>query len=270
MYTPALIHSMPIPELPILLPGVIDIAKEAGERIMEIYNREFSVLQKRDETPVTEADMAAHAIIDDGLEELAAQYPVLSEESASIPFEDRSRWERYWLVDPLDGTREFIKHNGEFTVNIALIEDHCSILGVVYAPAYECCYFAAKGHGAFKQQRKNAPVAIKATHHRRDKVIIAGSRSYRGKSLNRFLQNLGNYELLAIGSALKSCLVAEGVADIYPRLGPTSEWDTAAAQCIVEEAGGFVTDTHMQRLSYNRKESLLNPEFFVFGDDSVK
>ena len=257
------------PDLPVLLPGVIEIAKLAGEKIMEIYNRDFSVMQKKDDSPVTEADMAAHAIIDDGLEDLAAQYPVLSEESASIPFEDRARWERYWLVDPLDGTREYIKRNGEFTVNIALIENHQSILGVVYAPAYSRCYYAASGLGAFKQEGQQAPVPIKAAPLHHAKIIVAGSRSHRGKSLNRFLQKLADYELLAIGSALKSCLVAEGKADIYPRLGPTSEWDTAAAQCIVEEAGGYVTDTRMQRLTYNSKESLLNPEFFVFGDNSV-
>ena len=213
--------------------------------------------------------MAAHAIIDDGLEDLAAEYPLLSEESASIPFEDRARWEHYWLVDPLDGTREYIKRNGEFTVNIALIENHCSILGVVYAPAYSRCYYAASGLGAFKQEGEQAPIPIRVAKHRHEKMIVAGSRSHRGKSLNRFLQNLVDYKLLAVGSALKSCLVAEGKADIYPRLGPTSEWDTAAAQCIVEEAGGFVTDTAMQRLTYNSKESLLNPEFFVFGDESV-
>jgi 3'(2'), 5'-bisphosphate nucleotidase len=262
-------HFMSKPDLPKLLPGVIHIAKLAGEKIMEIYNRDFSVLQKKDDTPVTEADMAAHAIIDDGLEDLAAQYPVLSEESASIPFEDRARWERYWLVDPLDGTREFIKHNGEFTVNIALIENHQPVLGVVHAPAYSNCYYAAKGLGAYREQGQRPAFPIQAARHHHDKIIIAGSRSHRGKSLKRFLANLGDYELLAIGSALKSCLVAEGKADIYPRLGPTSEWDTAAAQCIVEEAGGFVTDTNMQRLRYNCKESLLNPEFFVFGDNSV-
>lgn len=267
--TPPQIIYMAKPDLPSLLPGVVQLAKLAGDKIMEIYNQDFSVVQKKDDSPVTEADMAAHAIIDDGLEEIAPEYPLLSEESASIPFEDRSRWECYWLVDPLDGTREFIKRNGEFTVNIALIEDHRAVLGVVYAPAYSRCYYAAKGYGAFKQENDLLPVRISVEKKRRDKVIVAGSRSHRGKSLNQFLMNLKNYELLAVGSALKSCLVAEGKADIYPRLGPTSEWDTAAAHCIVEEAGGFVTDTNMQCLPYNSKESLLNPQFFVFGDNSV-
>jgi len=260
---------MPNYDLQQLLPGVVTVAKEAGERILEIYNRDFSVQHKKDETPVTEADMAAHAVIDDGLEEIAPEYPVLSEESASIPFEDRARWECYWLVDPLDGTREFIKQNGEFTVNIALIDNHRPVLGVIYAPVLSCCYYAAKDLGAFKQEKNHAPVPIHVQSKRGDKLIIAGSRSHRGDSLNRFLKNIGEYEIFAMGSSLKSCLVAEGKADIYPRLGPTSEWDTAAAQCIVEEAGGFITDTNMQTLPYNTKEKLLNPHFFVFGDSSV-
>lgn len=252
-----------------LLPGVIEVAKVAGEQILKIYNQDFSVQHKKDRTPVTEADMAAHAVIDDGLEEIAEEFPVLSEESAAISFEDRARWECYWLVDPLDGTREFIKQNGEFTVNIALIDSHRPVLGVIYAPVLSCCYYAAKGLGAFKQEDNKPAMPIHVQKTRRKKVIIAGSRSHRGESLDRFLENIGEYEIFAMGSSLKSCLVAEGKADIYPRLGPTSEWDTAAAQCIVEEAGGFITDTNMQSLPYNTKDSLLNPYFFAFGDNSV-
>ena len=252
-----------------LLPGVVSVAREAGSRILQIYNREFSVQQKQDETPVTEADMAAHAVIDDGLEEIAERFPVLSEESASIPFEDRARWECYWLVDPLDGTREFIKRNGEFTVNIALIDNHQPVLGVIYAPVHDRLYYAAKALGAFKQESGQAAIPISVRKKHQDKIIVAGSRSHRSDSLKRFLENLGDYEILSVGSSLKSCLVAEGSADIYARLGPTSEWDTAAAQCIVEEAGGHITDINMQTLSYNTKEALLNPHFFVFGDSSV-
>jgi len=260
---------MPKYDLEELLPGVVALAKQAGERIMTIYNRNFSVVTKDDESPLTEADMAAHAVIDDGLEELAPEFPVLSEESASIPFEDRARWETYWLVDPLDGTREFIKRNGEFTVNIALIDGHSAVLGVVYAPALSLCYFAARGLGAYKQETNEAATRIHVADRHRNPIVIAGSRSHRGDSLNRFLDNLGDYELLSMGSALKSCLVAEGSADLYPRLGLTSEWDTAAAQCIVEEAGGRLTDTKMHTLFYNTKENLLNPHFFVYGDTSV-
>lgn len=252
-----------------ILPGVVNIARDAGVEIMNVYNRDFKVIQKEDDSPLTEADMAAHAAIDDGLEELCPDVPVLSEESGDIPFADRQRWQHYWLVDPLDGTREFIKRNDEFTVNIALIEGNAAILGVVYAPALDVCYYAAKGMGAFKQVGSGAAEPIKALAAARKPVIVAGSRSHRGESLNQFLDNLGGYELIAMGSALKSCIVAEGRADIYPRLGLTSEWDTAAAQCIVEEAGGRVTDLQMQRLQYNTKDSLLNPHFFVFGDNSI-
>jgi len=252
-----------------LLPGVIAIAREAGERILEIYNRDFSVLRKQDQTPVTEADMAAHAVIDDGLEELAPEFPLLSEESASIPFEDRARWECYWLVDPLDGTREFIKRNGEFTVNIALIDNHRPVLGVIFAPVLSWCYYAADGLGAFKQEKDGPAMPISVQKNRRDKLVVAGSRSHRGSSLDKFLLNVGEHEITGMGSSLKSCLVAEGKADLYPRLGPTSEWDTAAAQCIVEQAGGHLTNTQMQALPYNTKESLLNPHFFVYGDSSI-
>ena len=139
-------------DLKTLLDGAVTLSKQAGERIMTIYNQDFSIVRKDDNSPLTEADMAAHAVIDDGLEVLAPEYPLLSEESASIAFEDRASWEYYWLVDPLDGTREFIKHNGEFTVNIALIHEHRAILGVVYAPALSLCYYAAQGLGAFKQE----------------------------------------------------------------------------------------------------------------------
>jgi 3'(2'), 5'-bisphosphate nucleotidase len=256
-------------EMESLLAASIRSAKQAGVRIMEIYDGDFAIEQKDDNSPLTEADMAAHGVVVNGLQSLSPAFPVLSEESADIPYSARRRWEHYWLVDPLDGTREFIKRNGEFTVNIALIEQDRAILGVVYAPALKLCYFAASGMGAFKQEGEQEPVAIHARLQHSDPVIVAGSRSHRGDSLNAFLANLGEHELLSMGSALKSCLVAEGAADIYPRLGPTSEWDTAAAQCIVEEAGGRVTTLDMKTLRYNTKESLLNPEFFVFGDNSV-
>jgi 3'(2'), 5'-bisphosphate nucleotidase len=260
---------MPAPDLQSILPSTIRLARQAGERIMAIYQQDFSVQRKKDESPVTEADMAAHAVIDDGLEEIADEYPVLSEESVSIPFEDRKRWETYWLVDPLDGTREFIKRNGEFTVNIALIHNHQPILGAIYAPVLGISYYAAKGAGAYKQEDGEEPVQINVSKQARKNIIVAGSRSHAGEELKQFLSNLPGYELVSMGSSLKSCLVAEGKADIYARLGPTSEWDTAAAQCIVEEAGGHITDTNMQTLTYNTKESLLNPHFFVFGDAQI-
>ncbi len=254
-----------------LLRPAIDIAIQAGRRILEVYEAGFSVEHKEDMTPLTEADMAAHHVVDAGLAYLTPGIPELTEESTNVPFTERSRWQRYWLVDPLDGTREFIDRTGEFTVNIALIDRHEPILGVVYAPVIGVYYYACRGQGAFKREACSEPQRIHVRSSRSKKVVVAGGRMAHqpGGSLEQFLENIGDYEALAMGSALKSCLVAEGKADIYARLGPTSEWDTAAAQCVVEEAGGRVTETRMQRLRYNTKDELLNPHFFVFGDSSV-
>ena len=257
-------------DLSLLLAGTIMLAKEAGDQIMEVYNRGFSVQEKRDSSFLTEADMAAHAVIDDGLELLAPELPVLSEESSSIPFEYRALWDAYWLVDPLDGTAEFVNHNAEFCVNIALIEQHQAVLGVVYAPALQLCYYAARGQGAFKQKGQLPPTAITVRSPCPERVTVVAGNMTSTEVLEQFLKNIGNYKLQAMGSALKSCLVAEGRADIYPRLGPTSEWDTAAAQCIVEEAGGFLTTTDLKPMRYNTKAELLNPHFFVYGDNKIK
>ena len=172
-----------------------------------------------------------------------------------------------WVVDPLDGTREFIKRNGEFTVNIAFIDNGVPILSVVHVPVSGVSYLACQGQGAFKQEADGTREAIRVRKLGDGPVMVVGSRSHRGDSLNQFLERLGEHDMVGMGSSLKLCLVAEGVADIYPRLGPTSEWDTAAAQCVVEQAGGFVTDTDMKPLRYNTKDSLLNPFFLVFGDE---
>jgi 3'(2'), 5'-bisphosphate nucleotidase len=249
-----------------LLPGVCALAHEAGRRILEIYATDFAVTDKDDASPLTAADMASHHAIVEGLARLTPDIPVLSEESAAIPFEERAQWQDYWLIDPLDGTREFIKRNGEFTVNIALIHAQSPVLGVVQVPVTGLCYFACAGGGAFKQLPGEAPQAIHVRQLGEGPVRVAGSRSHRGESLNNFLERIGPHEIVSMGSSLKSCLVAEGKADIYPRLGPTSEWDTAAAHCVVVEAGGAVTDTLLQPLRYNTKASLLNPHFLVFGD----
>jgi 3'(2'), 5'-bisphosphate nucleotidase len=248
------------------LPQVIDIARRAGRAIVEIYNRDFNVEHKDDKSPLTEADMAAHHIIVDGLTAMTPAIPVLSEESADIPYAERTTWQHYWLVDPLDGTREFIKRNGEFTVNIALIEDDRAIMGVIVVPVTGQCFYACRGQGAFHQEHGGTAQAIHVRRLDPANKCIVGSRSHAGERLRAFLDNVGEHELKSMGSSLKSCLVAEGKADIYPRLGPTSEWDTAAAQAIVEEAGGVITTLDMQRLRYNTKDSLLNPEFLVIGD----
>lgn len=251
-----------------LLEPVARLARVAGEKILDIYNSEFTIEEKDDKSPLTEADMASHHAIVDGLKELTPDIPVLSEESASLPYAERSSWQRYWLVDPLDGTREFIKRNGEFTVNIALVDEGVAILSVVHVPVTGVSYTACRGMGAFKQSPGKDPWPIKVRKLGTGPVAVVGSRSHRGDSLNRFLERLGEHEMVSMGSSLKLCLVAEGAADIYPRLGPTSEWDTAAAQCVVEQAGGIVTDTEMKPLRYNTKDSLLNPYFLVIGDNS--
>lgn len=250
-----------------LLEPTVEIGREAAARILEVYNSDFAVTSKEDRSPLTAADMAAHKTICAGLADLTPSVPVLSEESASVPYAERSRWAEYWLVDPLDGTREFVKKNGEFTVNIALVRGHRPVLGVVVVPVRNCAYFACRGHGAFRQDGGELAQAITTRRTDLKKLTAVGSRSHSSELTERFLGNLGkNVEVLHIGSALKLCLVAEGRADVYLRLGPTSEWDTAAAQCLVEEAGGRVTDLNLEPLAYNRKESLINPSFLVAGD----
>lgn len=252
-----------------LIEPVVDIAREAADKILEIYHSDYAINRKNDSTPVTTADLAAHRCIVSRLKELTPAMPVLSEESVKIPFFERSSWQTYWLVDPLDGTREFIKRNGEFTVNIAMIHDHNPILGVILVPISGVCYYASQSHGAFKLQNNQLkPLSVNKNCSK--KIKVASSRSHAKHSLDGFLADIGEHELVYMGSSLKSCLVAEGAVDVYPRLGPTSEWDTAAAQCIVEEAGGFITDTQMRKLRYNTKESLLNPDFLVFADKSIQ
>jgi len=253
-----------------LLPGVIDLAGRAGDAILEVYNgaeSDYGVEKKDDKSPLTRADMAAHNLIMEGLRSLTPELPILSEESGEIPYSERRQWSRYWLVDPLDGTREFIKRNGEFTVNIALIEDGVPIMGVVFAPVLDTFYYGVQGEGAWKQKRGGEAEPIRVAPLGGGPVRVAGSRSHANERLVAYLDNLGEHELRPMGSSLKSCLVAEGAADLYPRIGPTSEWDTGAAQAVVEAAGGRVTDTDMKPLRYNQKESLLNPDFLVFGDD---
>jgi len=254
-----------------LIEQALNIAHEAGKRIVEVYERDYDVAYKDDDTPVTTADLDANAIIVKALEKLPIDLPVISEESEQTPYAIRHDWSHYWLVDPLDGTREFIRRNGEFSVNIALIEHGKPILGVVTAPALNLSYFAAKGHGAWKQigQQNPEPIHVRPAPVRAGELTVARSRCPKvSRRLQAFLDKLGEHQEVPMGSSLKSCLVAEGVADIYVRLGPTSEWDTGAAQCIVEEAGGHITDTQFCDLEYNTRESLLNPHFMVFGDET--
>ena len=251
------------------LPNVVSIARQAGDRILEVYAGDFAVTAKDDKSPLTAADLAAHHTIVAGLKALTPDLPVLSEESASVPFAERGTWGRYWLVDPLDGTREFVKRNGEFTVNIALIDGDAPVLGVVHVPVTGVTYFASVDAGAFRQDGDDAPRAISTRTPPPTPPVIVGSRSHAGESLAAFLDRLGEHQLVSVGSSLKLCLVAEGAADCYPRFGLTSEWDTAAAQCVAEVAGASVTDLDGNRLRYNRKDSLLNPHFIVSGDPTA-
>lgn len=255
------------PSPDILLDGVVSLAKQAGYAILEVYGRsDHGVTQKADHSPLTEADLASHALISAGLRQLTPDIPVLSEESAEIPADERRAWSRFWLVDPLDGTKEFISRNGEFTVNIALIDGHHPALGVVHVPALGVCYFATPERGAWRQRASDAPEAIRVTRPAAQPLRVVGSRSHPGPDLAALTRKLGSHTLVAVGSALKFCLVAEGSADFYPRLGPTWWWDTAAAQCVAECAGAGVVDTSGRRLAYNQGDNLRNPHFLVYGD----
>ncbi|HHO60081.1 MAG TPA: 3'(2'),5'-bisphosphate nucleotidase, partial [Thiotrichales bacterium] len=219
----------------------VDIARDAGEAILAVYNTEFEIEEKDDKSPLTAADMASHNLILQRLGELTPDIPVLSEESAKLPFEERAGWQTYWLVDPLDGTREFVKRNGEFTVNIALIHNHKSIIGVINVPVLDVDYYAWQGGGSFKAEHRGPAKKIsvrKLDNNGASRLTVAGSRSHGSEMMQKYMEKLGDVETISMGSSLKFCLVAEGRADLYPRLGLTSEWDTAAAHCIVEQAGG--------------------------------
>ena len=244
---------------------IVTIAKEAGKAIMQVYKQDFEVEYKQDSSPLTLADKKANDIIEDGLNKLSVNLPILSEEGNNIPYKDRKHWEYFWLVDPLDGTKEFVKKNDEFTVNIALIHKDTPILGVVYAPALDVCYWAKQGEGAFKDGQ-NLP--LKAENQRNTYKIVA-SRSHMSDETQAFIDAIDTQKekkIISIGSSLKICLVAEGEADIYPRLGLTMEWDTGAAHAIINEAScsliRFNKKNNYQHL-YN-KQNLLNDFFIVY------
>lgn len=247
---------------------VIDIAKDAGETIRDIYQRgTFQRELKSDNTPVTSADLAAHHIITSALIILTPDIPVLSEEDADIPLAEREGWQRYWLVDPLDGTGEFIAGSGDFSVIIALVEHNRPIMGVVYVPMTEVCYYAIAGLGAYKRHgRSELRINSRYIETDDESLRLAVSRRQDPQSVIKLFHRHKHCELVTLGgAALKSCLVAEGRADCYVRIGPTGEWDTGAAQIIIEEAGGEIMDLELQPLSYNERESLENPNFIVVG-----
>ncbi|WP_417227633.1 3'(2'),5'-bisphosphate nucleotidase CysQ [Amphritea sp.] len=251
---------------------IIALAKQAGTAIMGIYQRDFEITEKADASPLTEADLASHHCIVDGLKQLTPEIPVLSEESDVDEHQDRMSWQTYWLIDPLDGTKEFIKKNGEFTVNIALIDKGVAVFGVVYAPALGVTYWG-DAEGAFKEESGQvAPITVSSLPDEGSVWRVVGSRSHQSDEFKAFVKGLSETEVVSMGSSLKLCLVAEGAADLYPRLGLTSEWDTAAAHAVVTAAGGKVLQyPELTPLLYNtRPETLLNPFFIVCADRSDK
>jgi len=244
----------------------IALARQAGDAIMTVYGEDFAVEHKADRSPLTEADLAAHRIILAGLTRLTPDLPVLSEEGAGIDWSVRRQWRRYWLVDPLDGTREFVKRNGEFTVNIALIADGEPVLGVVYAPVLDYLCWAESGRGAFLRQPDGKDLALRCQQPAPTPLRVIASRSHLDERTAAALARMGEVERIGLGSSLKFCRLAEGRADVYPRFGPTSEWDTAAGQCVLESAGGAVLSSDGSRFRYNAKASLLNGDFIALGD----
>jgi len=247
-----------------LLEIAADAARQAGDAILEIYAGDFVAERKADDSPVTAADLEGQRVIIEQLRAQVPEIPILAEESTNEPYELRKSWQRFWLVDPLDGTKEFVKRNGEFTVNIALVEDGVPVLGVVFAPVLERMYGGGPGVGAWRREGDVAEQAIRATGTHGEALVVVASRSHPSPATEHVLNALPEHRLTSMGSSLKLCLVAEGLADIYPRLAPTMEWDTAAAHAVVAAAGGQVLDLEGAPLRYN-KSDLKNPHFIVLG-----
>lgn len=245
-----------------MLEQLTALAEDAGQAILEHYASPEAVHTKADDSPLTAADLAAHQVISTGLAKLAPEIPVLSEEGGMPAFAQRQGWKRYFLVDPLDGTKEFLKRNGEFTVNIALIEDHRPVCAVVHAPALEAQSWVARvGEGAWHLGNGERRAIRTAPLPARWRILV--SRSHRSPEVEQFLAKCPAHDPIAAGSSLKFCRIASGEADVYPRLGPTSEWDTGAGQCVLEAAGGVVIRTDGSPLRYNTKDDILNPWFIA-------
>ncbi|MDC3075269.1 3'(2'),5'-bisphosphate nucleotidase CysQ [Pelagibacteraceae bacterium] len=248
---------------------ILNIAIDAGKEIQKVYKKSFNVEIKDDNSPITEADIRSNNLILNRLKSYSPNVPILSEESL-VGWQERKTWNSYWLIDPLDGTKEFIKKNGEFTVNIALIKNNSPIFGIIYAPAKSLLYYALKNYGAYKlitesniESTKDF-IKINSVKDKSNLTKVIGSRSHSNKDFDNWINdNCNNFELIKIGSSLKFCYLAESKASIYPRLGPTSEWDIAAGHIILEEAGGSIKDFNKDILLYNTKESVINPNFIA-------
>jgi 3'(2'), 5'-bisphosphate nucleotidase len=252
----------------VLAEALLPIAARAGAAIMRIYEGDFAVQHKSDDSPLTLADLESQRIIVEGLAALTPELPVLSEESAQAPWAVRRAWRELWVVDPLDGTREFVKRNGEFAINIALVSEHQPVLGLIAAPAQGVVYWGARGLGAHRLRPGEPATSIRVSPCQTP-LRVVGSRSHATPETEAYVQRLGAHVTTGIGSSLKFCLIAEGTADVYPRFGPTSEWDTAAGQALLESAGGQVTRLDGQRLRYNCRETLLNGDFLAFNHPSA-
>tara|TARA_B100001750_G_scaffold223195_1_gene213234 strand:+ start:560 stop:1357 length:798 start_codon:yes stop_codon:yes gene_type:complete len=246
-----------------LIEQLIEISKEAGKAILEVYNTDFDHQIKEDLSPLTNADTLSHNIIYERLKVLTPDIPILSEENSDIPFGIRSTWNEYWLIDPLDGTKEFINKNDEFTVNIALVRKHKPILGLIYIPVIKHTYWGSEDFGSFFIDADNKIKKIEVSKKMDNCMKIAVSRSHPSKELNSFLINIKNFKLLKVGSSIKFCMIASGAADLYPRFGPTSEWDTAAGHAILKYAGGRIITLNKNELEYNKKDSYLNKSFIA-------
>ncbi|MBY6192835.1 3'(2'),5'-bisphosphate nucleotidase CysQ [Marinobacter hydrocarbonoclasticus] len=246
-----------------ILPDVIKIADEASEKVLHIYQSDFKVNYKEDHSPITAADIASHDIIVKGLRQISRDIPILSEEGEEIPWEERKKWRRFWLIDPIDGTKDFTQRTGEFTVNIAMIEDGEPVMGVVTAPALKEAFWGIKGEGAHMRDRTGRVHRIRVAEPK-DTLRVVASKNHLNEETRAFIEALGSHETVQAGSSLKFCRIAEGHADIYPRMGPTSEWDTAAAHAVLVAAGGKVQTPEGQPLVYG-KENILNPNFIAAG-----
>jgi 3'(2'), 5'-bisphosphate nucleotidase len=252
-----------------VLLDVVALSREAGREILGVYSSSFTVTEKDDASPLTEADLRSQEILARGLRRILPDVPILSEEAEAIPFDERRSWDWLWIVDPLDGTKEFVKRNGEFTVNVALAHRNRPVLGVVHAPVLDTDYYGCEGYGAFRRRGEEPARSIHVKRPAPSPARVVGSRSHRGSSLDGFLERVGPHQLIAVGSSLKFCMIAEGAADVYPRLGPTCEWDTAAGHCVLEQAGGQVVRLDGQALTYNARPEVLNPHFLAYGDEAI-
>ena len=252
-----------------LIEQLIKISKEAGQAILEVYKTNFDHQIKEDLSPLTKADILSHNIICERLEALTPGIPILSEESCNIPLSIRSQWNQYWLIDPLDGTKEFLKKNDEFTVNIALMKNNKPIFGLINTPVSKEIYWGSQNHGSNFIDTEGNISKIKTSEKIGKSLRIVTSRSHPSEKLNTYLKKIDNYKIISRGSSLKFCLVASGKADIYPRFGPTSEWDIAAGEAIVKFAGGEIIKLDGKSMTYNLKDSLLNPEFIVSANKNI-